>query len=347
MIVHIFPQEKFTEAFIKFINENFNINNHMFFIHGENNTYNKKNLKNINNIKYINNKKDIFILSKYIIKSKKIILHSFFIPKYIQLVLALNKKILKKCNWVIWGGDLYYEREDNLKSYLREYIKKRILKNIGGCITHIKGDYDLAKKIYNIKGDYLYSFMYPSNLYKEYNFKYKKTNNDKIYIQVGNSADPTNNHIEILDKLKEYYNYNIEIICPLSYGDIKNREEVVKYGNNIFGKRFRAIVDFVQLEEYLDILSKIDIAIFNHKRQQAIGNITTLIGFGKKVYIRDDITTWDFCKQHNLKVFNISKKCNILKSISEQDKISNMYYVKENFSENKLINDLKYIFTKV
>lgn len=35
-------------------------------------------------------------------------------------------------------------------------------------------------------------------------------------------------------------------------------------------------------EEYLGLLAKIDIAILNHKRQQAMGNITTLLGLGKK-----------------------------------------------------------------
>jgi len=32
------------------------------------------------------------------------------------------------------------------------------------------------------------------------------------------------------------------------------------------------------LDEYLNLLAKIDIAIFNHKRKQAMGNITTLLG---------------------------------------------------------------------
>ena len=40
------------------------------------------------------------------------------------------------------------------------------------------------------------------------------------------------------------------------------------------------------LSDYLKILGKIDIAIFNHERQQAVGNITSLLGLGKKVYIK-------------------------------------------------------------
>jgi hypothetical protein len=31
-------------------------------------------------------------------------------------------------------------------------------------------------------------------------------------------------------------------------------------------------------DEYLNLLAKVDIVIFKHKRQQAMGNITTLLG---------------------------------------------------------------------
>lgn len=42
------------------------------------------------------------------------------------------------------------------------------------------------------------------------------------------------------------------------------------------------IVDFMDFNEYINFLSTIDIAIFNHKRQQGMGNIITLLGMGKK-----------------------------------------------------------------
>ena len=37
--------------------------------------------------------------------------------------------------------------------------------------------------------------------------------------------------------------------------------------------------------QYLEFLGKIDIAIFNHRRQQGFGNAITLLGLGKKVYL--------------------------------------------------------------
>ena len=65
-----------------------------------------------------------------------------------------------------------------------------------------------------------------------------------------------------------------------------------------------------------------------------LDNITTLLGLVKKVYIRDDISTWNFCKEHNLKVYSFAKDLdNILIPIKENDRELNINNIKEKFSE--------------
>ena len=279
--------------------------------------------------------------------AKKIYLHGLFNP-HLVLILFLQPWLIKKCNWMIWGGDLYYykSREKDFKSNLYEFTRKCVIKRMGGFITHIKGDYELAKLWYGARGKYYYSFMYPSNLFKEYDLSIVKKNHRKTYIQVGNSANPTNNHLEVFQKLQEYKEEEIEIICPLSYGNIEYRDKVVMEGNKIFGKKFNPIIELMPFDEYLKLLAKVDVAIFNHKRQQAMGNITTLLGLGKKVYIRNDITTWEFCIQHELKVYSSNLKLSgVLEKITSDDELSNMNNVKHRFSERKLEADWESIFS--
>ncbi|GAA0753151.1 TDP-N-acetylfucosamine:lipid II N-acetylfucosaminyltransferase [Clostridium sartagoforme] len=350
MVVHLFPQEKFTVPFIKFINSTFNVNEHLFIVHGKNDNYKKYEVEQYNNIIYVNrdNKNNIIEVIKYINKADKVIIHSLFIPNWLKYYLLISKTTLKKSNWVIWGADLYlYKiRNKNLKSDLNEVIRRRIISNLGGLITHIKGDYELAKEWYGAKGKYVYSFMYPSNLYNDYNLpKSNINNNGTIYIQIGNSADPTNNHLDIFKKLENYLDKNIKIICPLSYGDEDYKNKVINEGKRIFGNKFSPLLNFMNSEEYLEILSKIDVAIFNHKRQQAVGNITSLLGFGKKVYIRSDITTWEFCKAHDLTVFDATTSSNdLLTPLDLNDNVKNIESVKKYFSKEKLILDLQEIF---
>ncbi|MBW4829371.1 MAG: TDP-N-acetylfucosamine:lipid II N-acetylfucosaminyltransferase [Clostridiaceae bacterium] len=343
-ILHIFKNtnEKFFEPYIEFINYNFDVKEHVFMIQGTDKRIKKisrENVKFIKGVRYIQLVKELY-------KVDKIILHSLMSPTMI-LILFLQPWILKKCYWVIWGGDLYYYkyRKRNFKTKIYEMMRRAVIKNMGGIITHIKGDYQLSQKWYGVKGKYYYCFMYPSNLYKEHDISTIEKNNETIYIQIGNSSDPSNNHLEVLQKLEKYKDEKIKIICPLSYGNIEYRDKVLKEGAKIFGDKFEPLLDFMPFEEYLKLLAKIDMAIFNHKRQQAMGNITTLLGLGKKVYIRNDITTWDFCREHGLKVYNSNNNFeDLFDDMDEVIKEKNIKNVKEKFSEEKLKQDMLKIY---
>jgi len=344
-ILHIFKNtnEKFYNPFISFINEQFNPNDHYFMI--EKYTDNNKEKNFAENVELVYKRKYLKMI-KRLYTSDKIILHSLMSPR-VMIILFLQPWLLRKTYWTIWGSDLYHYkfRQRNIKSDIYEIIRKKIIKNVIGLITHIKGDYELAKKWYGAQGKYYYSFMYPSNLYKDYSLNKVINQNDKIYIQIGNSADPSNNHLEVLDKLLRYKDMDIEIICSLSYGDKVYAKKVINYGSENFGDKFVPITEFIPFDKYLDILAKIDIAIFNHKRQQAMGNITTLLGLGKKVYIREEITTWQFCVDHDLKVYSANGSYeDLFEKMDEMIKRKNVKNVKNRFSEEKLVEDWNAIF---
>ncbi|MBS4539284.1 TDP-N-acetylfucosamine:lipid II N-acetylfucosaminyltransferase [Clostridium sp. D2Q-11] len=343
-IIHIFKNtnEKFSEPYIDFVNKNFNEQDHFFYHLGNDIRKVKTSRRNIEFIERF----ESLNLIKDMYKAEKIIIHGLFSP-LLLVILFFQPWLLKKSYWVAWGGDLYYykHREKSMKSNFYELIRTFVIRNMRGIITHIKGDYELAKKWYGAKGKFLFSFMYPSNLYKEYNISEVKKDSDKKYIQIGNSANLSNNHLEIFKKLEKYKNDNIEIICPLSYGNIEYRNQVIKEGERIFGRKFNPLLEFLPFNQYLELLSKIDIAIFNHDRQQAMGNIITLLGLGKKVYIKNNITSWDFCLEHGLTVFSSNKSFDCLyKELDTEKRVRNINNVKEIFSERKLKEDLRKIF---
>ncbi|MGH4118092.1 TDP-N-acetylfucosamine:lipid II N-acetylfucosaminyltransferase [Clostridium sp.] len=344
--LHLIENEKFTNKFIKFINKNFDPKEHLFIVIGKGVG---ATIDSFDNVKVIsNNIRGLITILGDMWASKKIFLHGLFNWRII-LFLFFQPWLLKKSNWVIWGGDLYYYkyRKNTYKSNLYEFFRKFTIRRVGGLITHVKGDYELAKEWYGARGKYYYSFMYPSNLFNEYDLSKVKKSNKKTYIQVGNSSNPSNNHLEVFDKLKKYKNKNIEIICPLSYGNIEYRDKVIANGNKIFGDKFNPIIEFICFDEYLELLAKIDIAVFNHNRQQALGNITTLLGLGKKVYIRDDITTWQFCIEHELKVYSSNQNLNgFFDKVTIDKRLKNINNVKKHFSEKKLYSDWKSIFLK-
>ena len=103
---------------------------------------------------------------------------------------------------------------------------------------------------------------------------------------------------------KYKFERDFEIICPLSYGSSNIAKDIVNLGHSLFGERFIPIFDFLPATEYAKLLSSIDVAIFGHKRQQALGNILALLYLGKKVYVRSDISTWNFLNQLGITVFD-------------------------------------------
>ncbi|MDX4036492.1 TDP-N-acetylfucosamine:lipid II N-acetylfucosaminyltransferase [Aliarcobacter skirrowii] len=326
-ILHVMILDKFLASYIEFIDKNFGRDNHHYvFITSEKYEYG---LTPEHKVEFLHTDDDIFItLLKYMKMAKKIILHGLWRDK-VDILLYFNKKLLKKCYWVMWGGDFYFPEKQT-------WFRHKIIKNVGYLVSGTTGDYELVKKCYGSRGKHIKCFNYPSNLYKAY--KTESNKNNIINIQLGNSATETNNHMEILDSLSKYKDKNIQIFVPLSYGDKIYAKKVEIYGQKIFGNKFITITEFMPFEKYLKFLSTIDIAIFAHKRQQAMGNIITLLGLGKKVYLDPISTLNGVFEEYNIKVFNSDKIDLSLLDIKIKE--NNINSVKFNFSKEVLIQSL-------
>ena len=330
MILHIMIVEKFLAPFIDFVDSNFGRGEHKYvFITSEKYHYG---LTPEHNVEFLHTDDGIFItLLKYMKEASKIILHGLWRDK-VDLLLVQNPGLFKKCYWIMWGGDFYYPDKQS-------DIRKKVIKRMGYIVNYTDGDYELAKKWYGAKGNRIKCFCYTSNLYKSLEVSQHKENS--VNILVGNSADPSNNHIDIFDKLEKFKDQEINIYAPLSYGDQVYAKKIIEEGKLCFGQKFKPLTEFLPFDKYLELLGKIDIAIFNHSRQQAMGNIRTLIGLGKKVYMRDDVTTFDSLKNDGIKVFNLNE---IELEPEFDEKFDNQKKIKSIFSEQNLIACLSDVF---
>ncbi|MFC6669723.1 TDP-N-acetylfucosamine:lipid II N-acetylfucosaminyltransferase [Marinobacterium aestuariivivens] len=161
-----------------------------------------------------------------------------------------------------------------------ELFRRWVIPRIGNFITYVPGDFRLVKKWYGAKGTYKECLMYPSNVFVP--IALTDVERNIITVMVGNSADPSNNHKEILYQLTRLKDQEFKVVCPLSYGDAQYAEEITAIGRCLFGERFIPLRDFIPYQDYVKVLSEIDIAVFAHRRQQGMGNIITLLGLGKK-----------------------------------------------------------------
>lgn len=340
--LHLFTYVLFIEPYVNFINKNFNSKEHLFLILTNTGKVNlKKNVKKISK-----NLKDLLLLIREIYRCEKIFLHGL-VHYEIALIFFTQPWLIRKCNWVVLGVDLYqYKfRKKSFKSNLYEVARRFVIKNMSGIVAFIREDYELVQKWYGAKGKYYYSFLYPNLIYKELDLSKAMRDNKKTYIQVGNSADPALNHLEVFSRLEKYKDKAIEIVCPLAYGNKSYRDKVIEQGIKIFDNKFNPIKELVSFEKYSEFLAKIDIAIFNYEGQQALGNIIILLGLGKKVYIRDDITSWKLCSDFGLKVYSFNNNFDeLFEKMPNDVKLKNIDSIKKHFTEKKLKEDWGKIF---
>ena len=136
---------------------------------------------------------------------------------------------------------------------------------------------------------------------------------------------------------------NTELICPLSYCATKEyQQEIINYGKDIFGDKFIPLLDFLPLADYLEILKKVDIAIFAHENQQAYGNIIQLLGMGKKVYMRKT-TSYDEITQNGILVFDFDDGID-LERLDEKSARENHASVKSIYSLENMKREFQELF---
>ncbi len=330
--MHLMFIDKFIPPFIDFVNQNFSLNKNLFVIYGSGDGRIKYRpvYPNVILLKKI---QDFNLILTYFHIAKKIIIHGLFLEDVINFLINQKNFPFEKIYWVAWGGDFYFPE-------IQSESKKRLIKKIKHIITYVKGDFDLICKWYKLNAMYHECFMYPSNLFKQTDIK--TNHHNSINIQIGNSATKTNNHFEIFDKLLKYKEENIKLFVPLSYGDESYAKIVIKKGKDIFGDKFIPLNELLPLNDYLKLLDEIDIAIFAHNRQQGMGNIITLLGLGKKVYMRSDITPWQLFNEIGVKVYDI-KNLDIT-PIDEETSRKNHEIVKNYFSEERLKEQLINLF---
>jgi hypothetical protein len=186
-----------------------------------------------------------------------------------------------------------------------EWIRTRLIRQLDTVLCPIRGDYDFIQKHYKTKAAYqpgMYPIPTDFEALRRIQDKVKK--NDIIHIQVGNSANPTNNTIEVIHYLAKNMSGKCLVFCPVSYGDEEYAKAVIDYGEKELGDWFYPMTTFLDREQYASFVASVDILIMNHQRQQGLGNIFSYLYLGKKVYIRSDNSSFQFFEEHGIEVYD-------------------------------------------
>ena len=227
---------------------------------------------------------------------------------------------------------------------LESKIKKALQKIDYFAVVH-KEDYDfmIANKVMPSSVKYFKFSFYPIEfLYNNEIYTSNSGNN----ILIGNSRSYANNHLEIFSILSKFNIANRKVIVPLSYGNMKGIDSLVQNGKENLGDRFSPLLELMPLDEYNKMLSTCSVAIMNHYRQQAVGNIIALVYSGAKVYLSSQNTVYHFLKRIGCNVYSvendlITSNINALEPLSKEESTQNKEILYRFLNTEKLIEDLR------
>lgn len=229
-----------------------------------------------------------------------------------------GKNVLRKIYWQFWGGDYEkFRRRKGLTWKLRveKWIIARNILEARGTILLTRQEADVFQKVFpEAVRKKVYYAIVPSgaddeelirrirsertrqrndqnqhiqagSTVEEASMVSSESENANSRIVIGNSSTNSNRHLELFEKIKHLDLTNVDLYCPLSYGEKEYRDRVIKQGYKLFGNHFHPLTDYMKYEEYMQFLCTCDVGIYNNNRQQALGNINRMLDFGKKVYL--------------------------------------------------------------
>lgn len=308
--IHVMFNDKFNKPFVEFLNSNFAVGEHLILVHpmgtfpvpeGENVFV----IQKMKNIKFNGR------------KTEKVIFHSLFDLEFVDYLYTHPDILKEKAYWIIWGGDLYNAPADEKNTFIR--------KNFKGYVSSISGDEKLAQQKYQSEAK-LYSASYTGPISRktmqDARKKALESKREFIRILVNNSADETT--LEAFDILEKFKDEKIIVSTILSYGQTQFNDEIIAAGKKIFKEKFEYLDTYKSPEEYSEYLAGIDILVMFQNRQQGSGNVFAASYFGKKVYVKSEITTFKFWTDRGLRLYdsNLIKDMDFknFTALSEEDK---------------------------
>ena len=273
----------------------------------------------------------------------------YSLPKLKELLYSPSTlKIIKKIERRKFKSEIKIKLFKIIKLIKGDYFffvsKLKILKMFDFVSTPIPNDYHLLMARYGNKLDIDYKrFNYGGFFKRSEDFLFPIALN----CMIGHNGSYGNNHFDAMEFLRNQRVSLGKVYAPLSYGGNKIYiESVIKLGKESWKSEFEPLIDFVPLIDYLKILSSVRVAIFAHTRQQALGNIITLLYNGSLVFLDPINEVYRFFIENGVKVYSL-KSDNILDALSTHT-VDNVMKTKEfidnYFGEEALTKNIRGIF---
>lgn len=252
----------------------------------------------------------------------------------LELAMRINRD--KPIYWRSYGPDLhsfiYKDSWSSLEPETRKLLNLYLISNIPKKL--INSVYSIFKGVYfenlrynrnkllflqriNFIGtvtDYEYELICKNNigfnalkiksiLIKPENIPQYRLNAENVMI--GHSSVAINNHADVFKIIANLGGGHSKLIVPLSYGNKKYAQKVIRLGKKLFNKRFVPIEDYLPIEEYNKISDSCHSFISYCYVQQGGANVDRFLLSGGKVYLHEESPIYIDRKRQGFILFTV------------------------------------------
>lgn len=161
-------------------------------------------------------------------------------------------------------------------------------------------------------------------------------------VLIGNSASYTNNHLDLLDRLDKMSIGSRRIVLPMGYSRNERYVRAIRrFGQAKFGHQFKTIDQYLNLDEFQEMIRNCEVAFFGHYRQQALGTILTCMHHGVRVFLEQRNSNFGFLKRLGFVISELSEIDTPLQQLSNEQKMHNRNLIRQYWSRKAIINNLR------
>lgn len=234
-----------------------------------------------------------------------------------------------------------YRNEKQRKDQFN-YISKRIDSILACCDFEANCLMNYAKRNIPWYESFNYSLTETLGQLKDHPFYNGKD------ILIGNSASLSNNHLYVIEKIKNIeFTPDSRIIMPISYGgNYHYQEDIKKAYISKFGDSVEFISDYLPLYEYNKIFLRLKTMIMSAWRQESMGTIIMGLYLGIKIFLSEMSPLYLWMKKCGFIIWSLESASSedFNQHLSNEDKIHNRNLILLRYGEDVFAETLKKIF---